>query len=230
MSEYHVLIPCAGHGSRMQSVQPKQYVLLHGKPLLRHAIDVFEAIREIRSITIVVADADSYWQDTLLEGCLKTHVVACGGDTRAATVLNGLKTLNIAADDWVLVHDAARPGIDAEMLARLFVAAENSDVGAILALPLADTLKRADDQAVIIDTQPRDGLWQAQTPQMFRHAPLQQALSKYLQKQPTDEAQAMEWMGYRPQLAVGGLKNLKVTYPQDLQVVAALMQPPAVSE
>lgn len=230
MSEYHVLIPCAGHGSRMQSVQPKQYVLLHGKPLLRHAIDVFEAIPEIRSITIVVADADSYWQDTLLEGCLKTHVVACGGDTRAATVLNGLKTLNIAADDWVLVHDAARPGIDAEMLARLFAAAENSDVGAILALPLADTLKRADDQAVIIDTQPRDGLWQAQTPQMFRHAPLQQALSQYLHKQPTDEAQAMEWMGYRPQLAVGGLKNLKVTYPQDLQVVAALMQPPAVSE
>lgn len=224
MSEYHVLIPSAGHGSRMQSVAPKQYLLLNGKPILRYAIDTFESHPRIKSITVVIAPEDAYWQSELLDNCSKTRVLACGGATRAETVLNGLKQLDVGDDDWVLVHDAARPGLDAVMMNRLLDGVNKQDGGGILALPLADTLKRAAANAGIGETIPRDGLWQAQTPQMFGYGLLKQALSTHLQQQPTDEAQAMEWMGYRPKLILGGLKNMKITYPQDLTVVAALLQ------
>lgn len=224
MSEYHVIIPSAGHGSRMQSAEPKQYLSLRGKPILRHAIDVFESLPQIKSITVVISQQDHYWQPTLLDGCVKTAIVTCGGQTRAETVLNGLNQLNIDASDWVLVHDAARPGIDQDMLLRLFDAVHVTDIGGILALPLADTLKRVDNAGDIAETIPREGLWQAQTPQMFTYAALREALATHLHRQPTDEAQAMEWMGHRPKLILGGLKNLKITYPQDLTIVTALMQ------
>jgi 2-C-methyl-D-erythritol 4-phosphate cytidylyltransferase len=110
------------------------------------------------------------------------------------------------------------------MIARLINAVSADEIGALLALPLADTLKRADAHGLIHETIPRQQLWQAQTPQMFRHAALQQALTTHLQRNPTDEAQAMEWMGHCPKLVLGDLKNMKVTYPQDLTVVAALLQ------
>lgn len=226
MAKYHVLIPSAGHGARMQSETPKQYLVLNGKPILRHAIDVFEAMPEIASITIVIADEDPFWKPALLNQCHKTRVVSVGGETRAASVLNGLKAIamSVKADDWILVHDAARPGVDQAMIHRLMDAVSDQDIGAILALPLADTLKRADANASVSETIPREKLWQAQTPQMFRHGELQQALTTHLQRHPTDEAQAMEWMGHPPKLVLGDLKNMKITYPQDLTVVAALMQ------
>ncbi|MGQ2966961.1 2-C-methyl-D-erythritol 4-phosphate cytidylyltransferase [Methylophilus sp.] len=226
MARYHVLIPGAGHGARMQSETPKQYLLLNGKPILQHAIDIFEGIEQVASITIVVAKDDAFWQPALLSHCKKTRVVDCGGETRAASVLNGLQAMadEVAAQDWILVHDAARPGIDQTMIGRLIKAISASEIGGLLALPLADTLKRADAHGLIDETIPRHQLWQAQTPQMFRHADLQQALSTHLHRQPTDEAQAMEWMGHQPKLVLGDLKNMKVTYPQDLTVVAALMQ------
>ena len=226
MAKYHVLIPSAGHGARMQSETPKQYLMLNGKPLLRHAIDVFEALPEITGITIVIADKDPYWKPALLNHCHKTRVVSVGGETRATSVLNGLNAIatSVNADDWILVHDAARPGIDQAMIDRLINAISDKDVGAILALPLADTLKRADANGLISETIPREKLWQAQTPQIFRHSELQQALTTHLQHHPTDEAQAMEWMGHQPKLVLGDLKNMKITYPQDLTVVAALMQ------
>lgn len=226
MSRYHVLIPSAGHGARMQSEVPKQYLMLNGKPILKHAIDMFETVEEVSSIVIVVAENDAYWQPSMLSNCHKAQVIHCGGETRAASVLNGLQAMAdmVSADDWVLVHDAARPGIDHQMIARLINTVSADEIGALLALPLADTLKRADAQGLIEETIPRQQLWQAQTPQMFRHAVLQQALATHLQRNPTDEAQAMEWMGHRPKLVLGDLKNMKITYPQDLAVVAALLQ------
>jgi 2-C-methyl-D-erythritol 4-phosphate cytidylyltransferase len=226
MARYHVLIPGAGHGARMQSETPKQYLMLNGKAILQHAIDIFEAVAQVASITIVVAKNDAFWQPALLKHCKKTRVVDCGGETRAASVLNGLQAMadQVAAEDWILVHDAARPGIDQTMISRLINAISATEVGGLLALPLADTLKRADAHGLVDETIPRLQLWQAQTPQMFRHAELQQALSTHLHRQPTDEAQAMEWMGHQPKLVLGDLKNMKVTYPQDLTVVAALMQ------
>jgi 2-C-methyl-D-erythritol 4-phosphate cytidylyltransferase len=226
MTQYHVLIPSAGSGSRMQSVAPKQYLPLNGKPILRHAIDTFEAIPAISRIFIVTAPEDAYWSDDLLQGCHKTQVLSCGGDCRAASVYQGLHAMAsyIDRDDWVLVHDAARPGVDAEMVQRLIDAIRPTDVGGLLALPLADTLKRADTTQHVAETIPREALWQAQTPQMFKADVLQQALATHLHRLPTDEAQAMEWAGYVPKLVLGDLKNLKITYPQDVAVVSALMQ------
>lgn len=226
MTEYHVLIPSAGSGSRMQSAFPKQYLPLNGKPILRHAIDIFEAMPIVSRIFIVVAREDAYWSDALLQGCHKTQVLSCGGDSRAATVYQGLQAISSQVDskDWVLIHDAARPGIDEKMVDRLIGAIGPTEVGGLLALPLADTLKRADALTQVAATIPRDALWQAQTPQMFRAGMLQQALAHYLDRQPTDEAQAMEWMGHAPKLVLGDLKNLKITYPHDLTVVSALMQ------
>lgn len=225
MSQYHVLIPCAGRGTRMKSTLPKQYLSLLGEPLLKHVIQCFESFYAIASISIVIAEDDQDWQTCLLEGCQKTQVMTCGGSTRAETVLNGLHALRalVQPADWILVHDAARPGIDHVVLQRLINAVGVSDIGGILALPLADTLKRGDDQRHITETIPREHLWQAQTPQMFRYADLYSALNTYLTRQPTDEAQAMEWMGKRPKLVLGSLKNMKVTYPDDLQVLTALM-------
>lgn len=210
----------------MQSAMPKQYLLLEGKPVLRHVIEVFEGMDEIASVHIVLAPNDDYWVHHLVEGCRKTKAVHCGGLTRAESVLNGLKQLALeaGANDWVLVHDAARPGIDQSLVKRLLKESMSERVGAILALPLADTLKRADSQQQIETTLSRDGLWQAQTPQMFKLALLHDALLQSLDRHPTDEAQAMEWLGYQPKLVVGDLKNMKITYMRDLQVVSALIQ------
>jgi len=226
MSQYHVLIPSAGSGSRMQSAAPKQYLPLNGKPILRHAIDTFEAMATVSRIFIVIAPEDAYWSDALLQGCHKTQVLSCGGDSRAASVYQGLQAMvsHVDEDDWVLVHDAARPGLDAAMVQRLIAAISSTDVGGLLALPLADTLKRADATQQVAETIPREALWQAQTPQMFKAGMLQQALAAHLQRQPTDEAQVMEWAGYAPKLVLGDLKNLKITYPHDVAVVAALMR------
>jgi 2-C-methyl-D-erythritol 4-phosphate cytidylyltransferase len=226
MTQYHVLIPSAGSGSRMQSAAPKQYLPLNGKPILRHAIDTFEAMPEISQVFIVIAAEDTYWSNTLLQGCHKTQVLSCGGDSRAASVYQGLQAMapHVDEDDWILVHDAARPGLDAVMVQRLIAAISSTDVGGLLALPLADTLKRADATQQVAETIPREALWQAQTPQMFKAGMLQQALATHLQRQPTDEAQAMEWAGYVPKLVLGDLKNLKITYPHDVAVVAALMR------
>lgn len=226
MTQYHVLIPCAGSGSRMKSATPKQYLPLNGKPILRHAIDIFEAMPIVSQIFIVIAAADAYWSDELLQGCHKTKVLTCGGESRAASVYQGLQALvsQVDSEDWVLVHDAARPGIDAEIVQRLIHAMQAQDIGGLLALPLADTLKRAGATQHVSATIPREALWQAQTPQMFKIGMLEQALASSLERQPTDEAQAMEWAGYSPKLVLGDLKNLKITYPHDIAVVSALMQ------
>jgi 2-C-methyl-D-erythritol 4-phosphate cytidylyltransferase len=128
----------------------------------------------------------------------------------------------VAPDDWILVHDAARPGLSNLLLSHLLTTLENDPVGGLLALPLADTLKRADSHQRVSATVPRANLWQAQTPQMFRYATLKEALIQF-NGSPTDEAEAVEALGLKPNLVIGELRNLKVTYVQDLAVVSALM-------
>ena len=148
----------------------------------------------------------------------------CGGETRAESVTNGLQAAAMAAsdDDWVLVHDAARPCLSGEMLATLFADLADDPVGGLLAVPVADTLKRADAEQRVAATEPRDGLWQAQTPQMFRYGQLQKALKNCTQV--TDEAGAIEALGLQPKLVRADATNLKVTYPADLALAALILR------
>jgi 2-C-methyl-D-erythritol 4-phosphate cytidylyltransferase len=135
--------------------------------------------------------------------------------------LNTLQVIEIADDDWVLVHDAARPGLTSALLENFLNTLEDDAVGGLLALPLADTLKQADNANRTEKTIPRDSLWQAQTPQMFRYHTLKKALETF-NGVPTDEAEAIEALGLQPKLVQGELRNLKVTYPQDLEMLEAL--------
>jgi 2-C-methyl-D-erythritol 4-phosphate cytidylyltransferase len=224
---YHVIIPAAGSGTRMGAQTPKQYLPLNGKALIQHVIDLFTRSNEIQSVHVVLSQGDNTHFEIEPAFKHKLFVHDCGGETRSNTVLNGLhaiaESVNVAADDWVLVHDAARPGLSDILLNALIATIQDDAVGGLLALPVADTLKRADAAQHVAATIPRADLWQAQTPQMFRYATLVKALTHFVGT-PTDEAEAIEALGLKPILVTGALRNLKVTYPQDLAVLSALMQ------
>jgi 2-C-methyl-D-erythritol 4-phosphate cytidylyltransferase len=224
MTRFHVIIPAAGSGSRMGAEAPKQYLSLNGKSLIQHVIKVFDQATKINSIHIVLSEGDAHWRSTYLNLSSKAQVHYCGGETRSETVLNGLHAIasQVEAEDWILVHDAARPGLSNLLLNQLLSTLEHDAVGGLLALPLADTLKRADAEQRVAETLPRTDLWQAQTPQMFRYATLKQALTTF-NGSATDEAEAIEALGLKPKLVTGELRNLKVTYPQDLAVLSALL-------
>ncbi len=224
MARFHVIIPAAGNGSRMGTDAPKQYLNLHGKTLIQHVIKVFDQSIRISTIHVLINQEDVHWCSTYLHSSNKLQVHYCGADTRAGTVLNGLESIQsqVVDDDWILVHDGARPGLSNLLLNQLLNTLENDAVGGLLAMPLADTLKRADDEQRVSSTIPRNDLWQAQTPQMFRYATLKKALAEF-NGTPTDEAEAIEALGLKPKLVTGELRNLKVTYPQDLVVLSALL-------
>lgn len=225
MTKFHAIIPAAGNGARMGAEVPKQYLKLHGIPLIQHSIHTFEQSAHIDSVHVVLSADDIHWQEAEVALGEKTHIHHCGGATRAATVLNGLLAMQpyAAAEDWVLVHDAARPGLNQNLLNALITRLRDDAVGGLLAMPLADTLKQADAVQQVKKTIPREQLWQAQTPQMFRLGALTDALNRF-DGQPTDEAQAIEAIGLQPILVPGALRNLKITYPQDLAVVSALVR------
>ncbi len=224
MTKFHAIIPAAGNGARMGADIPKQYLKLHGLPLIQHSIQTFEQSAHIHSVHVVLSLDDAHWHDAGIVYGEKTYVHTCGGATRAETVLNGLLAMQsiAAAEDWVLVHDAARPGLNQFLLNTLIAQLRDDAVGGLLAMPLADTLKQADAKHHVKKTIPREQLWQAQTPQMFKLGVLIDALTRF-NGQPTDEAQAIEALGLQPTLVPGALRNLKITYPQDLAVVGALL-------
>lgn len=229
MALFHVIIPAAGVGSRMAALAntalPKQYMPLAGKPIVAHTIEVFFNHPRISSIHLALSDDDEFWRSLTLEPASKLKLHYTGGNSRAETVLNTLSAIEVAEDDWVLVHDAARPGITHQLLNNLLNTLENDEVGGLLALPLADTLKQAGgqnhEQNIVQKTIPRDHLWQAQTPQMFRYGVLKNALQTF-NGMPTDEAEAVEALGLQPKLVQGELRNLKITYPQDLVLLEAI--------
>ncbi len=203
----------------MGSNQPKQYLPLLGKPLIHHTLSVFCAHPKIDRVMVVVSPEDGLWQSDL-----PVDVLYCGGETRAASVLNGLEAMAADDDDWVLVHDAARPCITAELLDRLFDELRDDPVGGLLAVPVADTLKREGAGQHVAQTEPREGLWQAQTPQMFRYGLLKRALQALGTDKPTDEAQAVEHLGFSPKLVLSDRNNLKVTFPEDLEMARMILQ------
>lgn len=224
MTKFHAIIPAAGNGARMGADIPKQYLKLNDLALIQHSIQTLEQSAHIHSVHVVLNADDVHWHDANIVCGEKTYAHTCGGATRAETVLNGLRAMrSVAADeDWVLVHDAARPGLNQTLLNTLIARLRDDAVGGLLAMPLADTLKQADATQHVKKTIPREQLWQAQTPQMFKLGVLIDALTRF-DGQPTDEAQAIEALGLQPTLVPGALRNLKITYPQDLAVVGALL-------
>lgn len=225
MPRHYAIVPAAGSGSRFGAEKPKQYLDLLGRPLIFHTLAALVACPDIERVWVVLAPDDPWWRRyDWSELGAKLETVACGGETRAESVGNGLRAAAMVAaeDDWILVHDAARPCIDQAMLAALFAELAADPVGGILAVPVADTIKRADGDQRVAATEPRDGLWQAQTPQMFRHGLLRQALDGT--RAVTDEAGAIEAMGLKPKLVRGDATNLKVTYPADLALAAMILR------
>lgn len=224
------LIPCAGSGSRAGVETPKQYQVVAGRPMVAHTLAAFASVARVHRTLLVLAPGDNFFSDhdELLQGISSDApilIAACGGSTRAASVLNGLHALlEQGADpqDWVLVHDAARCLITPELINRLIDACERDAVGGLLALSLPDTLKMGLTGRVAA-TLDRADKWLAQTPQMFRIGLLREALAMTGERV-TDEASAMEAMGLSPKLVPGSAQNFKVTYPEDFALAQAVLQ------
>mgnify|MGYP005839904249 FL=1 len=230
MNRFYALIPAAGSGSRMGGAVEKQYMDLNAVPMIAHAMMVLARAPRIAKIFVVLSPTDKRWNNFEWQGWEeRIEVLRCGGKTRAETVLNGLDAISkvCAPDDWVLVHDAARPCLPDEMLAKLLDEVADDPVGGLLAVPVADTLKRASSDASAGTraeaTVPRTGLWQAQTPQMFRHGMLVEAL-RAAGSDMTDEASAIEQLGLQPRLVESDSRNLKVTYPWDLELASLILR------
>ncbi|MYZ43099.1 IspD/TarI family cytidylyltransferase [Schauerella aestuarii] len=248
------IVPAAGVGARAQRAQgdasPKQYRGLAGQPMLRHAVQALLADPRVSEVRVAVSPDDG-WAADALAGLDRCVIRPCGGPTRAATVSRALADAALADEAWVLVHDAARPGLPADALARLIDACVHDPVGGLLAMPVPDTVKRAATSAVVqapmnacptqvaagenivtrspaevsplrvASTLAREGLWLAQTPQMFRAGMLQSALhaADRAGVVVTDEASAIEAAGYAPQLVLGSARNFKVTWPDDFELM-----------
>ncbi len=216
----------------MGSNSPKQYVMIAGKPMLLHVLDTFAASPLIEHTYVVVNAEDKYINEVMagaphLAG--RVTVIFNGGATRKVSVLKGLQVLSdfADADDWVLVHDAARPGLTTELIAQLIDALDSDPVGGILAVPVVDTLKRGQEDKRVQATVPRSGLWAAQTPQMFRYAMLRRALETA--DDVTDESSAIEALGLQPKLVEGSARNFKVTLAQDIPLAEMYLHECATS-
>jgi len=226
MAAYFGLVPAAGSGARMGQALPKQYLAIGARPLLWYALRHLCTHRALRRTFLILHPADqlfvrydwSAFGDALVP-------LFCGGASRAESVTRGLERMRdeVQADDWVLVHDAARPCLTAELVERLMAELAQDEIGGLLAIPLTDTLKREDGERRVLRTEPRDQLWQAQTPQMFRFAPLLRALQASDPERTSDEASAMERLGHRPRLVMGSAANLKVTHPEDLALAERIL-------
>lgn len=233
---HFALIPAAGVGSRMAAASPKQYLPINGKPMLRHTVDAFLASPLIAHTFVVVSEGDGYVADVLPDAALAhaaivegggVTVLRCGGATRMESILNGLRAVRerVGDADLVLVHDAARPGLTPALIAKLITQAGASPAGGLLALPVVDTVKTTRSGATA--TIPRDGMWLAQTPQMFSYELLLRALASAADPNAiTDDASAVELLGLSPQLVEGHPRNLKVTLPSDIRIAEMYLAQP----
>lgn len=223
----NVIIPAAGKGLRLGGFTPKQYLKIQGKYLIEHTLNIFFEFPNLERIVVVIAPDDTEWQSLPIAHHPKI-VTAIGGQDRCHSVLNGLKALSSYVDqqDWILVHDAARPCLHRDDLHRLMTQLANHPVGGCLGIPIYDTLKRCDSERNIQCTVSRDHLWRVLTPQMFRYQPLIDALkSATTHQQPiTDESSAIELSGAIPLMVPGRADNIKVTVPEDLEFVEYYLQ------
>ena len=227
---YFALIPAAGVGARMAADGPKQYLPLAGKPMLRHTLDAFLSSEKISHSFVVVSEGDRQ-----IDAVAPSHgvtVLRCGGASRMESIRNALQAMaaSVREHDWVLVHDAARPGLDRGLIEQLIAEVGVHPVGGLLALPVVDTVKRAATGSTVSATILRDGLWLAQTPQMFRYRLLCDALNAASATADcaaiTDDASAVEALGYAPMLVEGHPRNLKVTLPRDIRIAEMYLAAP----
>lgn len=223
---FWVVIPAAGIGARMQSDRPKQYLPLAGRTLIEHTLDCFLGQPGLKGLVVCLAHDDPWWPNLACANDTRIQR-AQGGSERADSVLAGLEMLlnnGAGTEDWVLVHDAARPNLAQSDLVKLLATLADDAVGGLLAVPVRDTLKRADAAGRVASTPDRSLFWQAYTPQMFRLGALHNALEQALASGVTitDEASAMEYAGLAPLLVEGRSDNIKVTRPEDLEWLARL--------
>ncbi|HXZ48326.1 MAG TPA: 2-C-methyl-D-erythritol 4-phosphate cytidylyltransferase [Usitatibacter sp.] len=224
MPRVFAVVPAAGQGTRLGEPLPKQYIALAGRPMLFHCLEALAKVARIERVFAVLAPGDRHWAAcdwSVLAG--RVEPLFAGGEHRARTVLNALGALEgrIAPGDWVLVHDAARPCIAPALVERFLDELDGERVGGLLALPLADTLKSAGGGRRVTATVPRENLWRAQTPQMFRYALLRRGLEG--RPDATDESQAVEALGEAPLLVEGESANLKVTFAEDLALAEMIL-------
>lgn len=221
-----MILAAAGVGERMGRACPKQYLMLAGKPLIEHSLELFLAKSCIRGIMVVLAATDQYFVKLPVSNDRRVRTTL-GGEQRYQSVHNGLCALQDSAnaEDWVLVHDAARPCLHPDDLDHMLDLARDDFPGGLLATPVSDTLKQADAELKVAQTIPRTGLWRALTPQMFRYDLLTSALADALaaQVEVTDEAAAIERLGIKPVLVPGRSDNLKITYSSDLMLAEAIL-------
>ncbi len=229
------LVPAAGVGARSGAAGPKQYVSLAGRPMLAHTLAALAQVPGLAATLVVLSAEDDQFEAAVPEFQGEACWVArCGGESRADSVANGLDELiarGAQPHDWVLVHDAARCLLRPEWVTRLMAACEPDEVGGLLALPMADTLKASGDGRVTA-TLDRQGKWAAQTPQMFRLGLLKPALQLALSPgfeaskgmAVTDEASAVEALGHSPLLVESSLENFKVTWPDDFALAERLLR------
>jgi 2-C-methyl-D-erythritol 4-phosphate cytidylyltransferase len=229
----YAVVPAAGRGSRMGGEVPKQYLDLAGRSVLEHALWRLAPHPLIARVVVAIAEDDRRFA-ALAPRLPPKIATVTGGVERCHSVLAGLAALAVTAapDDWVLVHDAARPCLRRSDLDRLIETATADPVGAILAVPVRDTLKRADDACRSAQTVDRTGLWHALTPQMFRLDMLRRALEQALaaERLVTDEAEAIEAAGSCPRLVAAHGDNIKITHPEDLGLAALILRAQAAHE
>ena len=231
MTRRYALVPAAGGGTRAGLGAPKQYFVIGGQCVLAHTLDRLHDALELDRVFVAIAPDDDRYVAAI--GTRPgVEPLPCGGLTRATTVANALRVLagRCADDDWILVHDAARPCVPADALRRLVREVEDDPVGGLLAVPVADTLKRGDGEGEprILRTEARDALWQAQTPQMFRYGLLARAYAEHDAEGATDDALVVERLAARgacgmPRLVAGSRANLKITWPEDFAIAEAIL-------
>ncbi|MDB6063159.1 MAG: 2-C-methyl-D-erythritol 4-phosphate cytidylyltransferase [Verrucomicrobiaceae bacterium] len=227
ISSYSAIVPAAGSGRRFGSAIPKQYLPLHGATVMEHTLRLLLSISQLERIVVVVSADDSRWCDLSVFSDPRI-VTAIGGNERCDSVRNGLLKLSElnSASDWVLVHDVARPCCLRADIEKLIVHLQRHPVGGLLAIPASDTIKRVDGAHQIEETVDRSWLWQAQTPQLFRYQILLDALNHCLGlgMHVTDEAQAVEALGWQAQVIEGSRRNIKITRPDDFALAEFFLQ------
>lgn len=225
-AKFWAIVPAAGMGKRVGNLVPKQYLDLNGRPLIEWSLSRLLEIEALQQLTVVVSAEDEYWNNLKIARNQRIQTIT-GGEERSGSVLNGLESLSGIAsdDDWILVHDAARPCIRITDIHRLIDSVMATNHGGILAVPVRDTIKMSDCDKRVKHTLDRNHLWHSLTPQIFRYGELKHAVTSAINNhaQVTDEAAAMERVGQQPRLIEGASDNIKVTFPEDIALASFFM-------